>query len=222
VVGLVGAFITATNTPGPLPAMCILAVFGLHLAWKILLTSDALRRLHGDHRSGALELLLSTPLAVENILNAQAQRTWRIFLPSAIALCLVSALIFTQKGFRDLFVVPIGGALFLFVDARALSWRAMLQALRPGRFPEAVIRVMGLVIVVPLIAIALVIFGMRGFNVTMGNLLFFFYFLGCAIFDAVLVSGAKRILKEQFRLLASQPSSSISGRGILPAAVDRS
>lgn len=57
----------------------------LHLALKFWVTSEACQKLGPDHRSGALELLLSTPLAVAEMLRGQMLALRRQFLWPALA-----------------------------------------------------------------------------------------------------------------------------------------
>ena len=49
----------------------LMLTFGLHFAAKILIASESGRRFHQDRQSGAMELLLATPLPTEEIVNGQ-------------------------------------------------------------------------------------------------------------------------------------------------------
>jgi ABC-type transport system involved in cytochrome c biogenesis permease component len=186
-------------------AIGIYSLYFIHLLWKLLVTSDALRRLHHDRRSGALEQLLVTPLPVEQILSAQLNRTSRVFLPSALALAIANFTFFTQAPVRDLNVVSIGGAIFLFIDARALTWRAMLQALTPSRYPVAILRVAGATLLPPIFIMMLIWWttAPRGISSNDANSLFLFWFVGCAVYDMILIHKAKEKLNNEFRLLAA-------------------
>lgn len=217
ILALIGTYSLQSKSVGALVTVLMYTLYGLHVLWKILLTSDVVRRLHHDHRSGSLELLLSTPLAVREILKAQRKHTFRLFFPSAIALCLASAVMFSHGFLNDMLALPIGGALFLFIDAQALAWMGILQALRPGRYPAAVLRITGLVLGPPLALILLLLFTRRGMSSYDANALFFFWFIACAIYDFILIHNAKKKVFTDFRLLAADaPTPGQQKRRTLP------
>ncbi len=62
------------------------SAYGLHLVIKILIATEAGRRMSEDRRSGAWELLLVTPLRVEEILQGQLQALRRHFRGAMITL----------------------------------------------------------------------------------------------------------------------------------------
>src|SRR5262245_44332400 len=65
----------------------ITTAFILHTLFKLWLASESSRRLAADRRTGALELLLSTPLSVQRILNGQLKALARQFAwPASIVL----------------------------------------------------------------------------------------------------------------------------------------
>jgi hypothetical protein len=189
---------------------------GLHWLWKLLVASHALRRLHDDHRSGALEILLVTPISIDEILSAQLKHTFRVCLGAALALCLADAIIFKPQFFSELFPVALGGAICLFVDGRTITWLAMLQALKPSRFPAAVLRVTGITLLPPILILMLFIYSNRGFSSRDINALFFFWYIACGIYDLVLIHRAKRALKSNFRTLASEGAKQDTSASALP------
>jgi hypothetical protein len=71
----------------------LLPVFVSAFLLKIWLAFEACRRFIDDRRSGALELLLSTPLTVENILAGQWRASRRQFLGPTVAVLLFDALL---------------------------------------------------------------------------------------------------------------------------------
>ena len=115
----------------------------LHIALKLWVTSEACQRFGPDHRSGALELLLSTPLTVKEILCGQMLAMRRQFIGPVLALVGLD-LIFMLAGSRDLgssndnFWGWLCGAemLLLVADTCTLCWLGMwigLTARRPNR-----------------------------------------------------------------------------------------
>jgi ABC-type transport system involved in cytochrome c biogenesis permease component len=73
----------------PSDATYIITAITLHTALKLWVTSEACQRLGPDYRSGALELLLSTPLTVREILRGQFLSLQRQFLWPAIFIVVV-------------------------------------------------------------------------------------------------------------------------------------
>jgi len=217
VIGSIITGLSLSRSAGMLAGIFIYGLAALHWVWKLLVASHALRRLHNDHRSGALELLLVTPLPIEQILSAQIKHTFHVCCSGAFALCVANAVLFALwRMFSDLPLAPIGGALFLFIDASAITWVAMLQALRPARFPAAVLRVTGVTLLPPLLILMLITYSGRGFSSMDGNTLFFFWFVACGFYDLVLIRRAKNTLNANFRLLAAETAKANPAQSSLP------
>lgn len=197
----------ASNTPGAVRTMgdgTILYAF--HFTWKLLLIADAMRWLHHDHRSGGLELLLTTPIDPNDIIKAQYKHSFSVFFPGAVGLCLANAVWYWGSDqFNNIFVVPLGGAIFIFLDSMALRWTAMLQALKPSRFPTAVVRLIAKIVVVPLLILWLVLITAGGLSASDINAWFFVWFIACATYDAVLIKRAKTKLQDLRLLATSEP-----------------
>jgi ABC-type transport system involved in cytochrome c biogenesis permease component len=68
---------------------CMFVAYGLHLIVKVLVALEATRRWSEDRRSGALELLLATPLPVSWILCGQRDALKQQFMGASVALFLV-------------------------------------------------------------------------------------------------------------------------------------
>ncbi|HKQ40325.1 MAG TPA: ABC transporter permease subunit, partial [Verrucomicrobiae bacterium] len=64
-----------------------------HAVLKVWLATEATRQLGMDRRSGALELLLSTPITIRQIVHGQLLSLWRQFGPPSVVV-LISDLIF--------------------------------------------------------------------------------------------------------------------------------
>jgi ABC-type transport system involved in cytochrome c biogenesis permease component len=203
-IAIVGPLTAVTvlkrGAPGPYAGIAIHSLYAMHVLWKLLLASDALRRLHHDRRSGALEQLLVTPLPVKQILTAQLNRTFRLFLPSAIALAIGNFIFFSDWVSSSPHIAAWGGAIFLIFDGRTLIWQAMLQALKPARYPIALLRAVGLTLLPPIIVLMLIQTFVGGDIETVYS----FWFASCAIYNAILIRRSKSKLESDFRELASQ------------------
>jgi ABC-type transport system involved in multi-copper enzyme maturation permease subunit len=121
----------------------------LHFLLKLWVTSEACQRFGPDHRSGALELLLSTPLTVGEILRGQMLALRRQFLGPVLAVAVLD-LVFMVVGARASGLaqdnlwgwVCWAGIVTLLADAYTLCWVGMwvgLVSKRPNRATSAVI-----------------------------------------------------------------------------------
>lgn len=120
-----------------LPAYLITALV-INTMLKIWITSEAGWRLGEDRKMGALELLLSTPLGLNDILRGQMMALRRQFLgPLIVALVLESIFLVASlrvdggdaEGLTALVSFWVAGMVMLVADAIALSAVAMWVAL---------------------------------------------------------------------------------------------
>jgi ABC-type transport system involved in multi-copper enzyme maturation permease subunit len=120
------------------PATFLLTAVALNSAIKIWVASESGRRLAEDRRLGALELLLTTPLGVRDILRGQLLALRRQFLGPILVLILVELApmipVLQRPELRDderlAFVWWwIAGLILLVADTVALSWVGMWMAL---------------------------------------------------------------------------------------------
>jgi len=130
-------------------ATYVITAFLLHIALKLWVTSEACQRLGPDHRSGALELVLSTPLTVAEILRGQMLTLKRQFLwPVLVVLGL--DLVFMVAGARRLSSANENGwvwfcvaqMVLLVADVFTLCWLGMwigLTSRRPNRATGATV-----------------------------------------------------------------------------------
>lgn len=101
----------------------------VHTILKIWLTTEAARQLSMDRRSGALELLLSTPLTVRQILRGQLLALWKQFAVP-VALVILTDLIFLSAESSvswKLFWIAI--TVVLILDMVTLAWVGMWSGL---------------------------------------------------------------------------------------------
>jgi hypothetical protein len=104
----------------------IMSAIFAHSVLKIWLTTEGARQFGFDRRSGALELLLSTPLAVRQIVRGQLLSLWRQFAAPA-AVVVVADFVFMSAVNRDVtwkfFWVAI--TIVFVLDLITLAWVSM-------------------------------------------------------------------------------------------------
>jgi hypothetical protein len=149
---LTGSLVSSSRVPTiPLFIMAMIAAFTLHVVLKGMLIAHASRRLAEDRQSGALEILLATPLSPHEIVRAHRRALWLQFR-GLLGLILLVNFILTiatlagrrrlHMGHDDAFVFCsffIGGGLLLLVDFFLIPWVAMSEALRGKRQHRAVL-----------------------------------------------------------------------------------
>lgn len=124
----------------------LLCAGAVHFVLKVWVASEACRCFAGDRRSGALELLLTTPLGAAQIVRGQRQALWRQFAAPVAAVLFVD-LLFLYKALSHetdhenreafvLFYLLLG--VFLVIDMDAISWLSMRLGLT-GRKPVRII-----------------------------------------------------------------------------------
>ncbi|MBA4148690.1 MAG: hypothetical protein H0X66_11300 [Verrucomicrobia bacterium] len=138
------------------PEVIFLTAFLLHLIIKIWLTLETSRRLADDKRSGALELLLVTPLTVPQLLNGILAGTRRQFLiPIAIVLgvdlfLLGSALLSPNSSWQMPLIMIFLAFIGVFVaDCYTLIWVGLWEGLTAKNSTQAFLRSIFQVLVLP-------------------------------------------------------------------------
>jgi ABC-type transport system involved in multi-copper enzyme maturation permease subunit len=198
---------------------CMFMAFGMHVIVKVKLAVQAGRRLAEDRRSGALELLLATPLSVEEILGGQWRALRRQFSPMLWTLVLINLLLvivtaaagkqkmhMNDEVVGTLVLIFLGGTGLLVSDFHALGWVGMRQGARGARHHRAVMGTLLRVLFAPWLSIFFFVFmmiGARGgsFGVILG---FFMIYAVASVFIAqVQALRAKEELVRGFRLLAA-------------------
>jgi ABC-type transport system involved in cytochrome c biogenesis permease component len=126
------------------PIVTIFSAVVIHTIWKIWLAGEATRRFLEDRQSGALELLLVTPLTVREILAGQQKALLRQFGPSVLAILAIDFGLFVSgieetssdaEGFFVWFTVWLTLAGFFVFDLFTLSWVGMWTGLT-GKSPS--------------------------------------------------------------------------------------
>jgi len=192
------------------------ATIALHVIGKSLLAVQASRRFSEDRRSGALELLLTTPIQVGTILTAQrtvlkCQFQWFQTALLGANLGLIATLIFVVgRQSNDwepaavLSTVCVGGSVLWLVDTRALTWLAMWMGLRGSRHHRAVLNSLSRILAPPWLAFGLFIFLTHGASSAWQVLAYWSLWFVFSILSALLaVKHRRRELLEDFRRLAA-------------------
>ena len=128
--------------------MFVFSAMITHAILKIWLATEATRQLGMDRRSGALELLLSTPISVRQILSGQLWSLWKQFGPPSVVVLLTDLIFFTADSDLSwkLFWITIMAVFVL--DMITLGWVGMWLGLahkHPSRAAaSAIARVMAL------------------------------------------------------------------------------
>jgi hypothetical protein len=199
--------------------VCLFAAYALHQVGKYLAAVEATRQLSEDRRSGALELLLVTPLTEAQILGGQKKALKRRsdglrkgLLLVNLCMCL-PVLAFPSQVEMDstdqaLFVeLFLGGILALFVDFKALQMVGMWMALRARKHHRAVLGTLGRVMLVPWVGIFLWVFLMvtDAFRPSEGELgvVFVVWFMAGILTDLVVSAKARAGLGRGLRYWAA-------------------
>jgi ABC-type Na+ efflux pump permease subunit len=125
----------------------------LNFMLKMWITVEAGRSLASDKKSGAFELLLSTPLTVRDILRGQTLALRRQFLkPLALVVILELLLLASVHDGQDTAQarwVYLAFILLLVADAVTLGWAGMLAALTAKSYGRATLKTAASVLVLP-------------------------------------------------------------------------
>jgi ABC-type transport system involved in multi-copper enzyme maturation permease subunit len=139
-----------TPEPGFIAAFC--AVYALHLATRIQLALTATERWHDDRKSGALEILLVTPVSDGDVIRAHHASVKRAFRPALMGLLGLNValelmvLVYYERlhihqGEGAAFsVFFIGGAALTVADFTALRWLTLTESLRSSTQLKAATR----------------------------------------------------------------------------------
>ena len=143
--------------------------YGLHFLIKGLVAVQASRRLCEERRSGALELLLCTPLPPAFIIEGQRRVMWRQFRRLLAALLAVNLALAWFLLPRRLFDMSdkdaaifisffLGGIPLLWVDFNAIGWVGMWMGLRGLPPSRAALNTFVRVMAPPLLTVLLFVF----------------------------------------------------------------
>ena len=198
-------------------SVALLMVFGIHQVLKILIATEASRRLSEDYRSGALELLLVSPLPISRIIAGQCAALKSIFkAPIALVLLANAALWFCIVFDRQLempaeaivmfSIMLLGGGLLLLVDFMALTRVGMWMALRTRRHDRAILGTILRVMLTPWLGILfgmVLTMGSGGLSEDTAEVLVVLWLLGSLGLSAIIAVRASLKLQQRMRALCA-------------------
>jgi ABC-type transport system involved in multi-copper enzyme maturation permease subunit len=199
----------------------------LNLIMKIWFALEAGRPLAEDRRQGALELLLSTPLTVQDILRGQLLALKRQFLGPVMVTLLVFFLFMLVAASDDMLLENAGdrsfwvlfwsaGMVMLVADLAALYWVGMWKALTARNPTRAAAGNLARILVLPWVVLALGVLVAALIRPDTENEVLQKLFLGAWVVvglaaDLAFGSGARRNLRTEFRLVATRRYEPLSG-----------
>jgi len=209
------------------PEFAVAAGLLFHAFLKFWLAYDAASRFTADRQCGALEMLLSTPLTVGDMLGGQFRSMLkRFFKPLLCVLALDLALFMT--GFGGSGATPSAGALLMIqfvvvatflIDVVAVAVFGMWQGLKTRRSGRAALWTAGRVMGLPTAVFSVVVFMLllAGETTWLTNTtpLVALWFLLSVMNAAQCITGALKRLREDFRDLAARHA---AGAPLAPAA----
>ncbi len=192
----------------------IATAFLVHLALKLIIAGVACWQFNEDRSSGAMELILSTPLPVGDILKGQRQALMRMFLWPILCVLLMDFVFLmahlnrSPSNSSTIMLVWISGMAVLVADAIALRSMGMWLGLRMRKTNAAVTRTVVCVMAVPWVAmiLSLSLLASLPFSVfpRMEGEILILYWLALSMGNALLWRGwAERNLAKQFRAEAT-------------------
>jgi len=197
--------------------LVLFLTYGMHVILKCLVAVEATRRFSADRQSGALELLLVTPLPVSQIITSHTRGVWHFFRWGYLILTLMNLAIiwfflqseaFNRSSEVMIFVfMMIGGIIALYLDGFALVKIGMWMALSKPKQARALLATVLRVLLPPWLLVVFFIFlgmvgGLTGGQGTVESFLFAWFFIGGLI---AVISGvqASARLETNFREMVS-------------------
>lgn len=200
------------------PGMYVTTALVLNFAIRCWFAAEATRQLSDDRKSGTLELLLSTPLEVREILKGQALALSRQFLGPVLVVvgveCLFMAATLADSDGENsayVFLTYTAGILMFVLDLIAIYWVGMWQGLAAKNQSRAISTTLARIMVLPWVVIALVLLllaliSMGGVNPPEPGGRFFlalWFFTGLFI-DLGFAATARHQLLTRFRVAAQE------------------
>jgi hypothetical protein len=188
----------------------VIALF-LQVPLKWLMAAEATHRWVEDRQLAALELLLTTPLTVPEMLAGQLQALRRLFFVPVAALFLVEA-VALNLGFGKLSAGPesahlaLAGLAFFLWDLHALAWVGMWQGLLKRRATRAFLATTLRVLIVPwlVFAVFVLFIGIPPSSDSSASLfLVTLWSLVCGGANLIFYVSTRKKLRRQFRAVAA-------------------
>jgi hypothetical protein len=193
-----------------------------HTVLKLWVATEACRRFGADRKSGAFELLLSTPLTVGEILGGQLLALVKQFAaPAAVVLLADFIFLMAGRNETDWTVIWTAGMIVFVADLITLSWVGMWTGLSSGATARATGAVVARVLVLPWMVFGLFMTaaalapssGQRLPNYVSSEQFVVICWIGISLLnDFLLAFWARQRLVGQFRIIATQPFEHRRGR----------
>lgn len=181
----------------------------LHTILKWWLVTEAARNFSAQRQSGALELLLSTPISIKELVRGQIRALeWQFAGPVAVVLMLDVVFLLASDRSGEMVTVWIAGMVVFILDLVTLAYVGMWRGLNSRRPNRAAASAAVQVLVLPwMIFLGLVTFmafggGMRGSET--GIVLIIAWLVIAVVTDGVLLGPAKERIHEHFRRVATE------------------
>jgi ABC-type transport system involved in multi-copper enzyme maturation permease subunit len=189
----------------------LLTALILHTGLKSWVATEASRRFSLDRQSGALELLLSTPMPVKQIVRGQVMGLERQFAGPVFAVLLVDfVFLLIGRHDTDALMIWVAGMVVFVADLITLSWLGMWRGLNsrhPNRAAVAtLVRILTLPWVVYFLVLTLAALSdSSGRTSSWNNKTPIYLWIAISLgFDALFGFPAARRLILQFREVATQ------------------
>lgn len=202
-------------------ATLILASIVVHWVLKLWIASEAPRRFLEDRRTGALELILTTPIEPPSILRGQFRYLcWHFGGPIAFVLFLDALVLFASRFWSDsdapgIVTWWVSRMIFLPLDAAALAWDGMWNA-TTSRGGRAAGTTFARIIVLPWLFLLLIstvgLLGRYDWNEASTTLLLAAWVGSGVLGDVYWILRSRKALTTQFRQLAAVPSGGLQRR----------
>jgi ABC-type transport system involved in multi-copper enzyme maturation permease subunit len=213
----------------------VMTALSLNFVFKVWFAAEATSRLAQDRKAGTLELLLSTPLDVPDILHGQLLALTRQFLGPLVVILIVESIFMlamlsepTEADHLFWALLWISGMVMLIADLVSLYWVGMWQGLTAKNVGRATSASLSRILVFPWIAFAVVLVlgaarGANRFDSWQGFYPTLWFVLG-ALTDFGFSGYARYKLMTEFRLVAQQryaPSAGIFARVLGALSAER-
>ncbi len=211
----------------------MLLTYGMHLILKCLVAAEASRRFSEDRASGALELLLVTPLRPAEIVASQFRGVWLSFRWCFLTLTLMNLASLAWVLGTDIFgtnaepqrvftFICAGGLVMLFVDGYALINVGMWTAMTTKRHARAFMATAMRVLMLPWLAIVFFFFmgtvgAIGGGRGTAEAMIVLWFILG-GVVSFIAAGTAASNLDQRFREIASVGK--VESRSPMPEPTD--
>jgi len=196
--------------------VAVLTAFAIHTLIKTWLAMEATRRFSEERESGAMELLLVTPVSAGDVVRGEAaalERTfrWPLGLAGAVNVVLIAVALADPVSMgKDRWwfaeILLWGGAI-LWLDAATLRAVGMLRGLKSAGHHRAAMGTFVRVLLPPWVGVVLffVLIVLPGARFGLDELLFCMrgWFLACAALDFLMIKQAGVELVQHLRTLAA-------------------